>query len=179
MSGGFTFLLVLLMLPTAPAFYPIGSARPTRPSMTLAISDAVEIVTFVFDVEGKARRLEERRNVMPFSGRVVPTRRPKTMPYDHGFATPISAKAFGLKYATAAADALAATRMRTIEVASLLGILAKTSLLWKIDIVVMFAQKLAAFIATFRPFALIDLGDEHWPRCHGSLCDGIAGTVRV
>lgn len=175
MSGA----LLLLTLPSAPAFYPIGSARPTRPSMTLAISDAVEIVTFVFDVEGKARRLEERRNVMPISGRVVPTRRPKTMPDDRGFAIPISAKAFGLKYTTAAADALVATRTRALEVAALFGILAKTSLLWKIECVVIIAQKLAAFIATFRPFDLIDLGDEHWPRCHGSLCDGIAGTVRV
>ena len=176
------------------------------------MSEAAEIVTFVFDDEGNARELDERKNEL--AGLVVPTTiadpvkllstgskvkkalvtaipvedataaannlaaaaktlaaaaataiqrfvvyvrtlevaavvglvglLPKTVSKDRALATLNSAKSLGLEYANVAADALSATRMRSVEVTALIVLLTKTTLLYNVECALMIFQKLAA-----------------------------------
>ena len=202
-------LLLLSLLPSATALAAFQSAHAARPSIALAMSEAAEIVTFVFDDEGNARQLDERKNVL--AGLVVPTTiadpvkllstaskvkkavvtaipvedataaannlaaaaktlaaaaataiqrfvvyvrtlevvglvslLPKTVSKDRALATLNSAKSLGLEYANVAADALTATRTRSLEVTALIILLTKTTLLYNVECALMIFQKLAA-----------------------------------
>ena len=204
--------LLLSLLPSATALVAFHSAHAARPSHALAMSEAAEIVTFVFDDEGNARELDERKNEL--AGLVVPTTiadpvkllstgskvkkalitaipvedataaannlaaaaktlaaaaataiqrfvvyvrtlevaavvglvglLPKTVSKDRALATLNSAKSLGLEYVNVAADALSATRMRSVEVTALIVLLTKTTLLYNVECALMIFQKLAA-----------------------------------
>ena len=204
--------LLLSLLPSSTALVALYSAHAARPSHALAMSEAAEIVTFVFDDEGNARELDERKNEL--AGLVVPTTiadpvkllstgskvkkalvtaipvedataaannlaaaaktlaaaaataiqrfvvyvrtlevaavvglvglLPKTVSKDRALATLNSAKSLGLEYANVAADALSATRMRSVEVTALIVLLTKTTLLYNVECALMIFQKLAA-----------------------------------